>query len=124
MTILRPSFLRRVANSIRLSRRKRAATVDVTPTGFVYSQGRKSVDVSWDDISQIDAGVRDYVTFDSFYIVVFAREKKLVIEEVDDGFRQLELRYSRALACRHANAGCSFSRCRCIRRITKRSGNG
>jgi hypothetical protein len=90
VTILRPSFLRRVVNSIRLSRRKRSATVDVTANGFVYSQGRKSVDVSWDEISQIDAGVRDYMTFDTFYIVVFAREKKLVIEEIDDGFRQLE----------------------------------
>jgi hypothetical protein len=82
--------LRRISNSIRLSRRKRIATVDVTANGFVYSQGRKSVDVPWGDISQIDAGVRDYFTFDSFYIVVFARENKLVIEELDDGFRQLE----------------------------------
>jgi hypothetical protein len=90
VTILRPSLLRRISNSIRLSRRKRIATVDVTANGFVYSQGRKSVDVPWGDISQIDAGVRDYFTFDSFYIVVFAREKKLVIEELDDGFRQLE----------------------------------
>ena len=90
MTILKPSLLRRIANSIRLSRRKRGATVDVTANGFVYSRGRSSADVSWDDISQIDAGVRDYVTFDSFYIVVLAREKRLVIEEVDDGFRQLE----------------------------------
>ena len=90
MTILRPSLLRRISNSIRLARRKRGATVDVTANGFIYSQGRKSIDVPWDDISQIDAGVRDYVTFDSFYIVVFAREKKLVIEELDDGFRQLE----------------------------------
>ena len=90
MTILRPSLLRRISNSIRLSRRKRGATVDVTANGFVYSQGRKSIEVPWDDISQIDAGVRDYVTFDTFFIVVFAREKKLVIEELDDGFRQLE----------------------------------
>jgi hypothetical protein len=90
VTILRPSLFRRIANSVRLSRRKRGATVDVTANGFVYSQGRKSIEVPWDDISQIDAGVRDYVTFDTFYIVVFAREKKLVIEELDDGFRQLE----------------------------------
>ena len=90
MTILRPSLLRRIANSIRLSRRKRGSTVDVTANGFVYSQGRRAVDVRWDDISQIDAGVRDYMTFDTFYIVVFAREKKLIIEELDDGFRQLE----------------------------------
>jgi len=90
VTILRPSLLRRIANSIRLSRRKRGSTVDVTANGFVYSQGRRAVDVRWDDISQIDAGVRDYMTFDTFYIVVFAREKKLIIEELDDGFRQLE----------------------------------
>jgi len=90
VTILRPSLLRRIANSIRLSRRKRGSTVDVTANGFVYSQGRRTVDVRWDDISQIDAGVRDYMTFDTFYIVVFAREKKLIIEELDDGFRQLE----------------------------------
>ena len=90
MTILRPSLLRRIANSIRLSRRKRGSTVDVTANGFVYSQGRRAVDVRWDDISQIDAGMRDYMTFDTFYIVVFAREKKLIIEELDDGFRQLE----------------------------------
>jgi hypothetical protein len=81
VTILKSSLLRRVSNSIRLSRRKRAATVDLTANGFVWSQGRKSVELSWDDISQIDAGVRDYITFDSFYIVIFAREKKLVIEE-------------------------------------------
>jgi len=90
VTILRPSLLRRIANSIRLSRRKRGSTVDVTANGFVYSQGRRAVDVRWDDISQIDAGMRDYMTFDTFYIVVFAREKKLIIEELDDGFRQLE----------------------------------
>lgn len=82
--------MRRIVNSIRLSRRKRSATVDVTASGFVWSQGRKSIDVPWDDISQIDAGVRDYFTFDTFYVVIFAREKKLVIEELDDGFRQLE----------------------------------
>ena len=90
MTILKPSLLRRIANSIRLSRRTRGATVDLTADGFAFTQRRKTQEIRWDDISQIDAGVRDYVTFDTFYIVVFARDRKLVIEELDDGFRQLE----------------------------------
>jgi hypothetical protein len=90
VTILKPSVLRRIANSIRLSRRKRGATVDLTAEGFAFTQRRKTQEIRWDDISRIDAGVRDYVTFDTFYIVVFAGDRKLVIEELDDGFRQLE----------------------------------
>ncbi|MGD0143060.1 MAG: hypothetical protein ABSC92_07865 [Rhizomicrobium sp.] len=90
MTILRPSLLRRIGNSIRLSRRKRGATIDLTPNGFVFSQQRKTVEIRWDQVSQIDAGVRDHITFDTFYIVLFAGGRKLVVEELDDGFRQLE----------------------------------
>ena len=82
--------MRRIGNSIRLSRRKRGATIDLTADGFVFTQRRKTVDVRWEEISRIDAGVRDHITFDTFYIVVFAGGRNLVIEELDDGFRQLE----------------------------------
>jgi hypothetical protein len=87
---IKPSLWRRIANSLRHSRRRRRATVDLTKDGFVFSTARTSIEIKWNDIDEIDAGVRDFITYDTFYVVVFANGGSLTIEEFHDGFRQLE----------------------------------
>jgi hypothetical protein len=77
-------------NSLRYTRRKRRATVDLTKDGFVFSTARTSIEIKWNDIDEIDAGVRDFITYDTFYVVIFANGGSLTVEEFHDGFRQLE----------------------------------
>lgn len=75
---------------MRYRRGKRNAAIDMTSDGFVVTLNRKSTTIRWEDISEIDAGVRDFLTYDTFYIVVFVGKARITIEEFDDGFRQLE----------------------------------
>lgn len=87
---IRPSLARRIGNSLRLTKRRRGATIDMTADGFVFTIGRKATQVRWDEITQIDGGVRDFISYDTFYVVIHADKVRLTIEEFNDGFRQLE----------------------------------
>lgn len=86
---LRPSLWRRIGNSWR-ARGRKPGTVDVTPDGLIFSRGRKSIRIRWDDVVRIDGGVRDSLSIDLFYVVILAGEVKAIIDELDDGFRVLE----------------------------------
>jgi hypothetical protein len=86
---LRPSLLRRIGNSWR-DRNKKSGTIDLLPDGFVFTRRRRSVTMRWDDVTQIDAGVRDGFTLDLFFAVIHANGAKLRLDEVDDGFRLIE----------------------------------
>jgi hypothetical protein len=85
-----PSFSRRVRNSLTRSPHRRRATIDMTGEGFIFRRRRRETAVRWADVTQIDAGTRDYFTFDGLYIVVHRGSKKLEIDELDDGFIQFE----------------------------------
>jgi hypothetical protein len=86
----RPSFLRRIRNSWSAWLRGSYGTLDLAPDGFVYTRNRVTVRVVWDDIVQIDAGVRDLLTADLFYVVPHTASGMVTIDEIVDGFRQLE----------------------------------
>lgn len=87
---LRPSLLRRLCNSWRLWRRGVYGTIDLIPDGFVYTRKRRSARILWNDVKRIDAGVLDLLTSDLFYVVVHTASENFRIEEIVDGFRQLE----------------------------------
>ena len=87
---LRPSLLRRVRNSWRLWRRGVYGTIDLVPDGFVYTRKGRAARILWNDVQRIDAGVLDLLTSDLFYVVVHTASQNLTIEEIVDGFRQLE----------------------------------
>jgi len=86
-----PSLWRRIRNTLSNPRRKRAGTVDVTPDKLLLRLNNREAELRWADIDRIDAGMRDYLGFDGFYVVLFARTQKLELDELDDGFRQLEV---------------------------------
>jgi hypothetical protein len=86
---LRPSLLRRIRNSWRARGRKPGA-VDILPDGLNFSRGRDSTRIRWDEVTQIDGGVRDSLSIDLFFVVIHARDAKVTIDEFDDGFRALE----------------------------------
>jgi len=44
----------------------------------------------WEDVIQIDGGVRDTLSIDLFFVVFHAADAKVEIDEFDDGFRLLE----------------------------------
>lgn len=88
--LARPSYLRRLGNSWREWRRGRYGTLDVGPDGLVCTRNGKSVRIAWEDIEQVDAGVRDLLTSDVFYVVLHTPSGNYAIEELYDGFRQLE----------------------------------
>lgn len=85
----RPSLWRRIRNSWRTRSRKPGA-VDATPSGFVFTQRNRSTPVHWDGIIRIDAGTRDNISLDLFFVVVHTLDAKVTIDELDDGFRYLE----------------------------------
>ena len=86
----RPSLWRRVRNSVIRSPHKRRATIDMTVEGFVFTRRKRETTVRWADVTQIDAGIRDYFAFDGLYVVVHRGGKKMEIDELDDGFLQFE----------------------------------
>ena len=85
-----PSLWRRIRNTLTRSRRRHVATIDIVPDGFVFSWRKRERRVLWAEVSRIDAGIRDYLSFDGLYVVIFAGTKKLELDELDDGFRQFE----------------------------------
>ena len=85
-----PSLWRRIRNSYGRSRGKRVATIDIVPDGFAFTWRGHETRLRWADITRIDAGVRDYLFFDGFYVVVFAGATQLEIDELDEGFQPLE----------------------------------
>ncbi len=90
MTALRPSFWRRVRHSLARSPHRRRATIDMTDEGFIFTRRKRATTVRWADVTQIDAGMRDYFTFDGLYVVVHRGNRKVELDELDDGFLQFE----------------------------------
>ena len=86
---MRPSFWRRIRNSLSRSPHRRRATIDMTVDGFAFTIRRREHLVRWDEISRTDAGIRDYFTFDGLYLIIFAA-RTLELDELDDGFLQFE----------------------------------
>lgn len=84
-----PSLWRRVRNSWR-ARGKKPGAVDPTPEGFVFTQKRRATPVRWDEVVRIDAGTRDYISIDLFFVVFHTSEARVTIDEFDDGFRFVE----------------------------------
>jgi hypothetical protein len=62
----------------------------MVPDGFVFTNMTGTVQIRWRDITQVDAGVRDYLTADMFFVVIHTRTQRVSIDEVADGFHQLE----------------------------------
>jgi hypothetical protein len=87
---LQPSLWRRFRNSLRHRKRKKGATIDLNPDGFVFTYRDNATAMRWNDITRIDAGVRDYLTFESFFAVMVAGDVQVTIEEFDDGYQQFE----------------------------------
>ena len=89
-SVLKPSRLRRIRNSWAV-RRKKPGAVDVLTDGFLVSRGRRKSDVRWDDVVQIDGGVRDTLSLDLLFAVFRTRAGAVItVDEFDDGFRTLE----------------------------------
>jgi len=85
-----PSIWRRVRNTLSRSQRKRRATIDITNEGFILTLRTRESPMRWSDVTQIDVGVRDYLTYDTLYVLMFAGIQILELDELDDGFRQFE----------------------------------
>jgi hypothetical protein len=90
MTASKPSLWRRIVNTRRHNRRKRGCAIDLAPDGFVFTLRWRGTTMRWTDITRIDAGVRNCLAFDVAYVVLFAGNASVLIEESDDGFRQFE----------------------------------
>lgn len=85
----RPSLWRRIGNSWN-ARGKKPGAVDLAADGLVFTQGRHKTQIRWDEVTQIDAGVRDTLSIDLFFVVLQTPDAKVTIDEFDDGFRVLE----------------------------------
>jgi len=85
-----PSLCRRIVHSARSWPRAKFSTFDLVPDGFVFTTRSVPKKVFWDEIIQIDAGMRDYLTVDMFFAVIRTSDEKLEIDELADGFRLLE----------------------------------
>jgi hypothetical protein len=85
-----PSIWRRVRNTLRRPGRRHIATIDVSDDGVVRSYRGREQKMRWAEVTRIDAGVRDYITFDALYVVMFAGEATIEFDELDDGFRHFE----------------------------------
>ena len=76
-------------NSVR-SWPRAVSTLDLVPDGFEFTGGSRPVRVLWREIVRIDAGTRDYLTIDLFYVVIHTAQTSVAVDELADGFRQLE----------------------------------
>ncbi|MGB8365727.1 MAG: hypothetical protein ACLQUZ_10785 [Rhizomicrobium sp.] len=90
MTVLKPSLWRRIVNTWHHDRRRRGCAIDLTPDGFVFKLRWRETAMRWAEITRIDVGIRNCLTFDILHVVLFAGDTKVDIEELDDGFRQFE----------------------------------
>jgi len=86
---LKPSRWRRIKNSWRMRGRKSGA-IDLLADGFLLTKGRHKTDIRWDDVVQIDGGVRDTLTIDLLFAVFRTPDRSVTIDEFDDGFRTFE----------------------------------
>ena len=86
---LKPSLWRRIRNSWR-RRRQKPGGIDLLTDGFLVTRGRHKVDVRWDDIVQIDGGVRDTLTLDLLFAVFRTPTQSVTVDEIDDGFPGFE----------------------------------
>jgi len=86
----KPSIVRRIANSWRAYRRRGFGTIDMVADGFICSERGRETAIHWNDVTRIEAGLRDLLTIDIFFVVIRAGAHELMIEEFADGFRQLE----------------------------------
>ena len=70
-----------VAVAARLQIRSRAwprggvETFDLIPDGFVFTRRNKPVRMLWNEVVQIDAGMREYLTLDLFFAVIHTAER-------------------------------------------------
>jgi hypothetical protein len=71
-------------------RSKKPGTVDIVPEGLVVTRGNASTTIRWDDVVEIDGGVRDNLSIDLFFVVIHTKDAKATIDEFNDGFRALE----------------------------------
>jgi hypothetical protein len=85
-----PSLWRRTRNTLRRKRHKQIPTIDVNDDGFVFTFRKREDRMRWDEVTRIDAGMRDYLSFDALYVVMIAGKQEIEIDELDDGFRVFE----------------------------------
>jgi len=71
-------------------RRRQRPTVDIRSEEIVYTRKRKAQRVSWDAITQIDAGVLALVSGDLLYVAIVAPNTRWEIDEFVEGFANLE----------------------------------
>jgi hypothetical protein len=90
MTAKRASLWQRIVNTWNHSQRKRGYWVDITSDGFIVVAKRRRTEMRWDQITRIDAGTRNCLSFDYMYVQMFTHQATVYIEELDDGFRQFE----------------------------------
>jgi hypothetical protein len=91
MTVPRASLWQRLVNTWQHNRRKHGYAIDLTESGFVFRERQRHTEMRWEDISRIDAGVRNCIAMDFLYVQIFTHQATVYIEELDDGFRQFEL---------------------------------
>lgn len=85
----KPSRWRRIKNSWRMRGNKPGA-IDLLTDGFLVTHGRHKVDIRWDDVVQIDGGIRDTLAIDLLFAVFRTPDRSVTIDELDDGFRTFE----------------------------------
>ncbi len=85
-----PSLCRRLVHSLQTWPRGTFGTVDIIPDGFVFTRRTTPVRILWDEVTQIEAGTRDYLTVDLFFTAIRTARGTVWIDEMVDGFRQLE----------------------------------
>jgi hypothetical protein len=86
---LKPSLWRRIQNSWRM-RGKKPGAIDLLTDGFLVTQGRHKSDIRWDDVVQIDGGIRDTLSIDLLFAVFRTPGTSVTVDEFDDGFRTFE----------------------------------
>lgn len=90
MTAQRASFWQRLVNTWRHNQRKLRYRVDMTADGFIFAAKQRRTEMRWDQVTRIDAGIRNCISMDYMYVQMFTHQATVYIEELDDGFRQFE----------------------------------
>jgi len=71
-------------------RGRKAGALDLLADGFLVTHGRHKSDIRWDDVVQIDGGIRDTLSIDFLYAVFRTPKRSVTVDEFDDGFRTFE----------------------------------
>ncbi|HEX9158973.1 MAG TPA: hypothetical protein VF835_01995 [Rhizomicrobium sp.] len=85
----KPSLWRRIRNSWAVRSRKPGG-IDLLTDGFLVTRGRHKADVRWDEVVQIDGGIRDTLSLDFLFVVFRTAGSRVMVDEFDDGFRTFE----------------------------------